>query len=342
METTDGLGMSKTREIDSQKSLKGLKVILFGDKKVLPMGIAARSLGDLINKACARFKISRKGVKICLPDGTQVDTDDYFDTLEKQSMVILLRPGDSLHQAPVVRLVEKLLALSSTQRLREELLEVLRGPDGPLRADPPSPGQPDQSRRSQRTDDPAWFEGLDTGATTKEEYMRRRCESRVRTYFYKSRDQVRGDRSAPLAVLEPLLDEMMQQLKQDRFNGHYFDRSSLLKSGRLCDDEGEFECQGLFSKSQCGYDEHRINPYRSREDRIVFSTWNLDHRIERSRTILPDLVKAARGAGRRRVNWRYFYRLLFTTDNLRLVHIVCHDKGSHDRYQCDQSQVYVR
>lgn len=24
---------------------------------------------------------------------------------------------------------------------------------------------------------------------------------------------------------------------------------------------------------------HEINPYRSREERIVFSTWNLDHRL---------------------------------------------------------------
>ena len=108
--------------------------------------------------------------------------------------------------------------------------------------------------------------------------MRRRCEARVRTYFYKSRDQLRGDAGAPLAVLEPLLEAMMHQLKQERFNGHYFDRSSPPEHGRLCDDGGQFACQGLFSSDGCGYDEHRINPYRSREDRIVFSTWNLDHR----------------------------------------------------------------
>ncbi|KAF0293134.1 DNA fragmentation factor subunit beta [Amphibalanus amphitrite] len=63
--------------------------------------------------------------------------------------------------------------------------------------------------------------------------------------------------------------------------------------------------------------------------------------IELSRTIIPCLVKAAQEANGRQINWRYFYQLLFTTDNLRLVHIVCHDKRSHDGYQCDQSQVYV-
>ena len=65
-------------------------------------------------------------------------------------------------------------------------------------------------------------------------------------------------------------------------------------------------------------------------------------RIERSRTVLPSLVTAARRAGRRRVNWRYFHRLLFTTDNLRLVHIVCHDKSSHELLTCDKSQLYER
>ena len=45
------------------------------------------------------LQISRKGVKVCLPDGTHVDSDDYFDTLEKHSVVVLLRDGDSLKQA---------------------------------------------------------------------------------------------------------------------------------------------------------------------------------------------------------------------------------------------------
>ena len=65
-------------------------------------------------------------------------------------------------------------------------------------------------------------------------------------------------------------------------------------------------------------------------------------RIERSRTILPCLVSAVEKAGTRRVNWQYFYKLLFTTANLRLVHIVCHDKASHERFTCDMSQVFVR
>lgn len=35
------------------------------------------------------------------------------------------------------------------------------------------------------------------------------------------------------------------------------------------------------------------------------------------------------------INTEYFYRMLFTTYNLKLVHIVCHNKGQHDSAKCD-------
>lgn len=47
----------------------------------------------------------------------------------------------------------------------------------------------------------------------------------------------------------------------------------------LCDSKGEFRCEGVWSANSCAYgDRHRINPYRSREELILFSTWNLDHK----------------------------------------------------------------
>lgn len=35
------------------------------------------------------------------------------------------------------------------------------------------------------------------------------------------------------------------------------------------------------------------------------------------------------------INMNYFYDLLFTTVNLKLVHIVCHDKGQHESAKCN-------
>ena len=42
------------------------------------------------------------------------------------------------------------------------------------------------------------------------------------------------------------------------------------------------------------------------------------------------------------MNWKYFYRLLFTRENLRLVHIVCHDKQEHASMGCDSKQFYIK
>lgn len=47
----------------------------------------------------------------------------------------------------------------------------------------------------------------------------------------------------------------------------------------MCDRKGDFRCGGIWNAEKCSYGErHKINPYRSREDLILFSTWNFDHK----------------------------------------------------------------
>lgn len=47
----------------------------------------------------------------------------------------------------------------------------------------------------------------------------------------------------------------------------------------ICDRKGEFKCEGRWNTKGCAYsDRHRINPYRSKEELALFSTWNLDHK----------------------------------------------------------------
>lgn len=100
-------------------------------------------------------------------------------------------------------------------------------------------------------------------------------------------------------------DCLVEMLKTEKYNGCYFDRTEK-ESLRLCTQEGWFTCQVLsemnflsgscrtkhschfFScgTSQGSHDQkmcpslHSINPYSSRESRIIFSTWNLDHRFD--------------------------------------------------------------
>lgn len=64
-------------------------------------------------------------------------------------------------------------------------------------------------------------------------------------------------------------------------------------------------------------------------------------RIEKRRTIVPALLGAVEGCTKAEVNLDYFYRLLFTTENLKLVHIVCHKKEAHN-LACDSRKFFRR
>ncbi|KAL0603567.1 DNA fragmentation factor subunit beta [Plecturocebus cupreus] len=64
-------------------------------------------------------------------------------------------------------------------------------------------------------------------------------------------------------------------------------------------------------------------------------------RIEKKRAIIPTLVEAIKEQNGREVDWEYFYGLLFTSENLKLVHIVCHKKTTH-KLSCDPNRIYKR
>lgn len=64
-------------------------------------------------------------------------------------------------------------------------------------------------------------------------------------------------------------------------------------------------------------------------------------RIEKKRTIIPTLAEAIEDRGGRELDWEYFYSLLFTSENLKLVHIACHKKTTHG-LRCDPGRIYKR
>lgn len=127
----------------------------------------------------------------------------------------------------------------------------------------------------------------------------------------------------------------------------------------LCNGKGDFPCMGLWNKGQCKYRAHVINPYASRENMILFQVWNLDHQVEISRSVLPSIVENVRRVienetdaickihnrrGKKLSVITYFIEL-FTLGNLKLVHIVCHDKSIHDMISkgsiiCDKCAEY--
>lgn len=118
--------------------------------------------------------------------------------------------------------------------------------------------------------------------------MRKRSRGRIQKYLYNTKDAVKNSPlycNDTIKHLDQVFNEFYAGLKRDDFFGGYFDR--LDQSGKsLCDKMGEFSCQGLWNKDACSYignelvnSDHKINPYASKESRVIFSMWNLDHRF---------------------------------------------------------------
>lgn len=297
---------------------------------------------DLLASGCKLFDVPRTDCRLVLEDGTEID-DEYLATCGDYTVLVILKTSEQIKYTQVkaqqmIANIGRLLA-SGPQKLnktfdpvKDELvskmlghIQSLEAPRGLVLAD-------------SKQEDPKWFEG-EKRAVSKRSVLRERAKTRIKGYYYKSKDEMQkrlGENER--ACVRHLFEEFLQLLKQNDHNGHYFVRGD---TGALCLSDGQFSCQGTFSKDQCSGRLHVINPYASREQLVIFSTWNLDHRIERSRSILPTMSKAVQLADGRTVNAEYFYRLLFTTENLKLVHPVCHIKSEHDGYCCDPGSWYT-
>ncbi|XP_068394854.1 DNA fragmentation factor subunit beta isoform X1 [Eschrichtius robustus] len=320
------------------QKLKRFKLRALHNQK--KFGVAGRSCEEVLRKACLHLQLPVPGSRLCLyEDGTEL-TGDYFWSVPDDSELVLLTAGQtwqgyasdisrflSVFQEPHAELIQAARQLLSDERapLRQKLLADLLGTVS------------ENIAAETRAEDAPWFEGLESRFRNKSGYLRYSCESRIRSYL---REVTSG---ASLLVTEAreeylrVVGAMCQKLQAARYNSSYFDRGAKA-SRRLCTPEGWFSCQGPFDVDDCA-SRHSINPYSNRESRVLFSTWNLDHVIEKKRTVVPTLAAAIHGAEGREVDWEYFYRLLFTSENLKLVHIACHKKTTH-RLHCDPSRIY--
>ncbi|XP_052034270.1 DNA fragmentation factor subunit beta [Apodemus sylvaticus] len=301
-------------------------------------GVAARSCQELLSKGCVRFQLPVPGSRLCLyEDGTEV-TDDCLPGLPNDAELLLLAAGETWHgyvsditrflsvfnepHAGVIQAARQLLSDEQAPLRQKLLADLLHHVSQNITAET-------------REQDPSWFEGLESRFRNKSGYLRYSCESRIRGYLREVSAYTSMVDTAAQEEYLRVLGSMSQKLKSMQYNGSYFDRGAEASS-RLCTPEGWFSCQGPFDLESC-LSKHSINPYGNRESRILFSTWNLDHIIEKKRTVVPTLAEAIQDG--REVNWEYFYSLLFTAENLKLVHIACHKKTTH-KLQCDHSRIY--
>lgn len=181
--------------------------------------------------------------------------------------------------------------------------------------------------------------------------MCRRLKDRMRGYFYKTKTALQASdlyahskNNCGKKLIDQFLADLKGLLESSKYNVDYFNRKADKKL-RLCNERGAFDCGGLWNSNTCTYSgEHVINPYRSREERIIFQTWNLDHKIELSRSIIPKILDAIESlysghivcllcenhSSHGGLETDRYYLQIFTRENLKLVHIVCHYKGRHD------------
>ncbi|KAM4570742.1 DNA fragmentation factor subunit beta isoform 2-T2 [Fundulus diaphanus] len=302
-------------------------------------GVAAKNVKELIKKGCQLLQLPPSGARVCLYEDGTIVTEEFFPTLPDNSELVLLSKGQTW--SGVLGDIGQLL---STDRHADALIEAAKD----LLSDEKSPKRrkvlsdllqnlEERADAESREEDEDWFNGVDARFKTKSAYMKHNCESRIRGYMREVNDTTKSIQKAKVkAEFLKTSQCLVEMLKNDKYNGNYFDRTEK-ESGRLCTKEGWFTCQGAFDEELCR-SLHSINPYGSRESRIVFSTWNLDHRIEKKRTIIPALLDVLQNHKTADINLDYVYQLLFTRANLKLVHIACHNKGAHNLL-CDTGKM---
>lgn len=149
--------------------------------------------------------------------------------------------------------------------------------------------------------------------------------------------------------------KLKQVIKEYTLRNEILDEWSV----SLCTDLGDFYCQGTYSdkSNDCAL-QHTINPYASRENLILFQVWNLDHQIELCRTILPSLLANVKDLVDNPkqlcqlhkkpvvdISVLEYFLEIFSLKNLKLVHIVCHEKvqrtnRSNGRLLCTECHEY--
>lgn len=332
----------KSRERMGTNTAKPYKVQEDGGSRRI--GVTAENMKELRKKAVLRLDISAE-YRLCLEDGTEVDSEEYFKSLPPQTCFTFVSPEEGSLQSDLLqlqRLTQKIFNQFSERQtiVAEEVQDFLTSDDSEIvnRAllDYVSSLQSNIDLEF-REEDELWFENLPKKFQTKEAVMKERAQCRIRNYYQKMKEYVEQNASSNTLSL---VDTMRQTLRSNNFYGDYFVRSAD-KSVRISDKQGWFKCEGPYNQASCS-EYHSINPYGSKEARIVFSTWNLDHVIEKSREVIPTFVDVAEGKRPKGldVNWQYFYDLLFTKKNLKLVHIACHLKGVHSGKTCNKNEFY--
>ena len=154
----------------------------------------------------------------------------------------------------------------------------------------------DKTKKTSRNDHPEWFApqpgNHDTGVhikwQTKEDYFNQKFEDRINRFcssrrspserqrrqagtFEKLRNNIKRKYQKKVDEVEKEFCQIKNSKKETESRKH-FDRKSTV---RMCSELGEYRCKS-YLQEDCPHS-HSINPYRSRGETVLFSTWTLDH-----------------------------------------------------------------
>ena len=90
---------------------------------------------------------------------------------------------------------------------------------------------------SLKVEDPDWFQDVSTNAKTKEEFLFKNCQSRIRGYLSRAESQISEAKlnKSEKTEIDNTIIKLKQILKENKFHGTYFDRSSAGGTDRICD-----------------------------------------------------------------------------------------------------------
>lgn len=143
-------------------TVKGFKVT--DSERKVRVGIAAKSFEDLKKKTMEKFKLKLNENQILFQtaDGTVVENNDYFETLEAQTLLIWVKKGEraetdaEILYKTIREVNEEYLSAGEkvqeffTEKMKNKvfkLAEVLKGIDT------------NKTLCSKKNDHPEWFEG---------------------------------------------------------------------------------------------------------------------------------------------------------------------------------------
>ncbi|XP_064547724.1 DNA fragmentation factor subunit beta [Drosophila montana] len=403
-----GLDKDPDKQQRATAKMQGYKIT--DNERTRKYGIGVNSLEMLLEKAQLKFPLQELHIYLAI-DGFEVSDDEYFKSLPAQTLFIVAGP-DAVITTDADFEFEKMRQQSPLLKVADIFYEFIEQHPDKFRRMITEYEEQKQRRAldntkahlSLKAEHIEWFEGSEERFQSKEEAMAMRAQTRVRGYYYKTkeeltRNQLYRQNAKARQVINSVLDqfrylligcdyfsmifnrkcqlkhEMLQQQvgeeQPDAANvpnkrlrqiiKDYTSRHAILDewSVSLCTDLGDFYCQGAYSDNgnNCSL-QHTINPYASRENLILFQVWNLDHQIELSRSILPALVanvKELVSQPQRKcalhnkrivdISVLEYFLEIFSLKNLKLVHIVCHEKvqrsnRSNGRLLCGDCHEY--